>query len=90
MPRITFPNRDRHITDRQHATALPKLISIKVKPRQHPLHDLIQDRYLSPQAFRQAIARLPAPTLNRAWGELSSWECELAWDIYRSGQRGKS
>lgn len=80
MPRIIFPNRDKHITDRQP------------KPRQPDeyLRDLIRQHHLKPQAFRQAIARLPAPTLNRAWGELSSWECELAWDIYRSGQRGKS
>ena len=80
MRRITLPNRDRRAKD---FAPIPK-------PRQSAdLRDLIQKLHSEPTAFRQAIAALPSGTLNHAWGDLSCWECELAWDIYRSGGRGE-
>jgi hypothetical protein len=81
MRRITLPNRDRRA----------RLYLPEPKPRQSAdLRDLMRKLHSEPTAFRQAIAALPSGTLNHAWSELSCWECELAWDIYRrSGHRSE-
>lgn len=83
MPKITFPNRDRK-------ARTPKPLPAPPPQRRSPdeyLRDLIRHRH--PNTIRQAIAALPGPVLNRAWGELSSWECEQLWDICRSGRRSE-
>jgi hypothetical protein len=73
MPRITFPNRDR---------------KARATPSQSPdeyLRNLARDHKTPPHVLRKAITALPDPILNRAWANLSHWECDRLWAIYRSG-----